>query len=191
MAGSHRAPDRADSLPISAIAASSSEPGRHSTTPSATARSQMSRPLSVRMIVSVQPVALAEPAERDVGVLGGEIRALEASRPGELVRLLERVRELLAVLRVEEQLALHVHADEVVELEAEPLLRDLDHEPVVREGLRAQQAERPGDLPRPLVHPPSRERPVTLAWHDIPTSATFDSPISAALMSASGFAEYV
>src|SRR5437870_10454894 len=33
--------------------------------------------------------------------------------------------------------------------------------------------------------------PVTLAWHDIPTSATFDRPISAALTSASGLAEYV
>src|SRR5207344_2321303 len=28
--------------------------------------------------------------------------------------------------------------------------------------------------------------PVTLAWHDMPTSATFESPISAALMRASG-----
>ena len=33
--------------------------------------------------------------------------------------------------------------------------------------------------------------PVTLAWHDIPTRATFVSPISAARTRASGFAEYV
>ena len=33
--------------------------------------------------------------------------------------------------------------------------------------------------------------PVTLDWHDIPTSATFDRPISAAFVSASGLAEYV
>src|SRR5436190_24153597 len=33
--------------------------------------------------------------------------------------------------------------------------------------------------------------PVTLAWQDMPTSATFDRPISAAFTSARGFAEYV
>jgi hypothetical protein len=33
------------------------------------------------------------------------------------------------VLRVEEQLPLHVHAHEVVELQAEAVLRDLDHQP--------------------------------------------------------------
>ena len=33
--------------------------------------------------------------------------------------------------------------------------------------------------------------PVTLAWQDMPTSASFDSPISAAFVRASGFAEYV
>ncbi len=33
--------------------------------------------------------------------------------------------------------------------------------------------------------------PVTLDWQPIPTRATFDSPISAAFRSASGFAEYV
>jgi hypothetical protein len=32
---------------------------------------------------------------------------------------------------------------------------------------------------------------VTLAWHDIPTRARLDRPISAAFVSASGFAEYV
>jgi hypothetical protein len=31
--------------------------------------------------------------------------------------------------------------------------------------------------------------PVTLDWQDIPTRASFDSPSSAALVSASGFAE--
>ena len=36
----------------------------------------------------------------------------------------------------------------------------------------------------------SRE-PVTLAWQLMPTRATFDSPISAAVSSASGLAEYV
>src|SRR5438034_11718209 len=33
--------------------------------------------------------------------------------------------------------------------------------------------------------------PVTLAWHDIPTSATLERPISAAFVSARGLAEYV
>src|SRR5438477_9825587 len=33
--------------------------------------------------------------------------------------------------------------------------------------------------------------PVTLAWQDIPTSASLESPISAALVNASGLAEYV
>src|SRR5437588_8194159 len=33
--------------------------------------------------------------------------------------------------------------------------------------------------------------PVTLAWHDIPTRASLDSPISAAFVRARGLAEYV
>ena len=42
-----------------------------------------------------------------------------------------------------------------------------------------------------LLTPRAAIEPVTLAWQDMPTSATFDSPSSAAFTSASGFAEYV
>ena len=36
---------------------------------------------------------------------------------------------------------------------------DLDHEAVVGEGFRAEQAERPRDLPPPLVHAAGLQRP--------------------------------
>ena len=62
---------------------------------------------------------LAEPSERDVGVLGREVRTELAPRPRELVRLLQREHVLLAVLRVEEQPALDVHADQVVQVDAQ------------------------------------------------------------------------
>src|SRR5438874_2088670 len=76
------------------------------------------------------PLALAEPPEGDVGVLGGEVRAVQAPGPGGPVRLLQRILDLLAVLRVEEQLALDVHPGDVRQVQAELVLGDLDVQPV-------------------------------------------------------------
>src|SRR5919106_2408289 len=99
------------------------------------------------------PTFLAESPEGDVRVLGGEVRALQAPRPGVGLGLLQRVGVLLSVPGVEEELPLHVDPDDVVERESELLLGDLDHHALVGERLRTQEAEGPGDLPAPLVHP--------------------------------------
>ncbi len=92
-------------------------------------------------------------------MLGGEVGAVQAPGTGELVCLLQRVRVLLALIRVEQELPFHVHAGEVIEVETEPVLRDLHHEAVVRERLGTQQAERPRDLAAPLVDAPRLHRP--------------------------------
>ena len=153
-----RARDFAASLNISSTALGSSDPGRCSITPSAVARSQMSWPVLGPDDRQRPALGLPQAAERDVRVLRGEVGTAEASRAREAVRLLQRVGHLVAGIGVEEQLALHVHAREMVEIEAELVLGDLHHQAVVREGLGAQQAERPGDLPPPLVHAPGLER---------------------------------
>src|SRR5262245_25037002 len=44
---------------------------------------------------------------------------------------------------------------------------------------------------RHLFTPRAIRAPVMLDWHDMPTSAIFDSPISAPFTSARGLAEYV
>ena len=72
----------------------------------------------------------------------------------------------------------------MVEVDAQFLLRDLDHQAVVGEGLRAQQPERPGDLAPPLVHPSGLHRPrhAGLAAHArrAPPSTAPSPPPSAA-----------
>src|SRR5581483_8815420 len=70
-------------------------------------------------------LTLTEPPERDVRVLGREVRAVEAPGAGVLVRLLEGVGELPTVLRIEQELTLDVHPHDLVKVEPELLLRDL------------------------------------------------------------------
>ena len=62
---------------------------------------------------------------------------------------LERVLVLLAVARVEEQLPLHVHAGEMIQIQPESILRDLDlRRPIYRQTAAYGHFGRPDlDLP--------------------------------------------
>ena len=188
----HRSRDFAASLNISSTAFGSSAPGRCSITPSAVARSQMSCPRSVRTIESVHPSDCPRPPKEMSACSAAKSGQCRQPGPGEPLRLLQGVDDLVPGVRVEEQLPLDVHAGEVVEVEAELLLGDLHHQAVVGEGLGAEQSEGPRDLPPPLVHPPDLQRARSRSTDSpCPTSATFERPISAAFRSAIGFAEYV
>src|SRR5439155_21727233 len=84
---------------------------------------------------------------------GAEVRALQAARPGPLVRLLQRDVEHVAVPLVHDDLALDVDPGDVVPRPPQLVVDLALHPALAGERLRTQPAERPCELPGPLAHP--------------------------------------